>query len=85
MGFKKRDNMMRTVKRKVVRAPKEKFSWTKEISKLKVDGEPLRVDISDRGKIAPLLSREIKVKHPNRVYKTDSVTEPGVLLVYRTA
>lgn len=76
---------MRMTKQKVVRAPKQKFSWTKEISKLKVGGEPLRVDISDRTKIAPLLSREIKVKYPNRVYKTDSVTEPGVLLVYRTS
>lgn len=71
-------------KQNVVRAPKTKFSWTAEISKLIVDGPPLRVDVADRTKIAPLLSREIKVKYPFRVYTTDSVTEPGILLVHRT-
>lgn len=76
---------MKTAQPEVVRAPKEKFSWTAEISKLKKNGKPLRVDVLDRSKIAPLLSREIKLKYPNRVFTTDSVTEPGVLLVKRTA
>jgi len=75
---------MRIMEKKVVRAPKEKFSWSAEILKIELNGEPLRVDISDAKKIYPLISRELKLKAPEMTFKTDSVTEPGFLLVYRT-
>lgn len=76
---------METAKPKVVKAPKEKFSWTKEILKVEVNGEPLRVEAADAKTIYERLSREVKIKCPKGVFKTDAVSEPGYLLVTRTA
>lgn len=76
---------MKTAKLKVVRPPKKKFSWVEELGKLEANGEPLRALPEDRPAIAPLLSREMKLKYPGRAYKTDMKTEPGFFLVHRTA
>lgn len=73
------------MRKKVVKAPKKKFSWTAEVLAIEVGGEPLRIEIDDRKKVAPLLSREIKLKAPDRVFETDTVTEPGYCLIKRTA
>jgi len=70
---------------KVIRPPKEKFSWTKEILKTEIKGEPMRIEDQHAKTVVPILSRDIKIKCPEFKYYTDSVSEPGYLLIYRTA
>lgn len=74
---------MKTAKPKIVRKPKKKFQWSAELAKVEVAGAPLRALPEDRASIAPVLSREMKIKYPDRVYRTDTKTEPGFLLVHR--
>lgn len=69
---------------KVVRAPEEKFSWTKEILKLKV-GESFPAEISDTAIIRQRISVQVKLKEPERTFETDTTTEPGYLTVKRVA
>lgn len=62
----------------------EKPSWTKYILDLKV-GERLKAPISKRSTIASRISGTIKDKYPGRHYPTDAVSEPGWLIITRTA
>lgn len=70
---------------RVVRPPKVRFSWVAEILKLEVGGDPLIVEAVNAKRVRPLLSREIKVKAPERVHTTDAESLPGYLIVTRTA
>ena len=76
---------MKTVELKVIKPPKEKWSWSAEILKAEIGGGPLRFAAEDAKRIYPLLSRDIKIKCPDAVFKTDIVSEPGFLLLFRIA
>jgi len=70
----------------VVEAPKEKFSWTAELTKLTVYSEPLMAKITDRNTIASLISNKMKDKFPGRSFKTQKVTinNKEYLKIWRT-
>ena len=44
----------------IVEAPKQKFSWTRELEKLTVYSDPLHADIYQRNTIASLISNKMK-------------------------
>jgi hypothetical protein len=60
-----------------------KVSWTTKLSEMEV-GETLRVSLNvGRKTVAPRISREIKLMHPDREYPTDAKSEPGILIIKR--
>jgi hypothetical protein len=54
----------------VIEAPKEKFTWIGPLKKLEVKDGPIYFWYSDRGKVAPLISKDIRVEFPDREYET---------------
>jgi len=63
---------------KVIEAPKEKFSWIGPLRKLEEVESPIYYWYADRGKVAPLISSDIKFEFPEREYKTEKAvwTDP---------
>lgn len=59
-----------------------KVSWATLIAKLEKE-ETFKVSANKRKTIAPIISREIKLKYPDREYKTDIKSSPGILIVKR--
>jgi hypothetical protein len=59
-----------------------KVSWTTIIADMIV-GDKLKVSADKRSTVAPRISREIKLKYPNREYTTDMKSEPGKLIIER--
>jgi hypothetical protein len=55
---------------KVIEAPKEKFTWIGPLKKLKVKDGSIYFWYADRGKVSPLISKDIRVKFPDREYET---------------
>jgi len=75
---------MKKSKLKIVTPPQTKFVWLDELSEVE-NGSFLRTMPEYRTAIAPVISREMKIKFPDRRYRTDLKTEPGFLLVHRLA
>lgn len=59
-----------------------KVSWTTKLIDMQV-GEKLVTHIKNRATISPRISREIKLMHPDRCYKTDAKSEPDKLIITR--
>jgi hypothetical protein len=68
---------------RLVKPPKEKFSWTKEILLLEPE-EKFKAPAEYAKTIAPLLSRDVKLKAPDREHETDTVSEPDYVIIKRT-
>lgn len=60
-----------------------KVSWTTTLANLKI-GEQLPVpeDVG-RKTVAPRISREMKLKYPDREFETDRTSSPGVMIITR--
>lgn len=56
---------------KVIEAPKEKFTWIGPLRKLEEVDVPIYFWYADRGKVAPLISSDIRLEFPDRGYKTE--------------
>jgi hypothetical protein len=69
---------------RLVEPPKDKFSWTKEILALNT-GEGFKAKKKYAKTISPRISREVKLEDPNRVFETDSKSDPKYIIVKRTA
>ena len=54
----------------VIEAPKEKFTWAGPLRKIEAIKEPIWFWYSDRMKIAPLISKDMKMEFPDREYET---------------
>ncbi|MEO6522186.1 MAG: hypothetical protein ABIN91_10945 [Mucilaginibacter sp.] len=61
-----------------------KISWTTILSDMKV-GDKLTVSADKRSTVASRISREIKLMWPEREYPTDMKSEPGKMIIKRTA
>lgn len=67
---------------KLIEPPKERFSWAKEILKLQ-EGEKFKAEKSFARSIAPVISRDIKLRAPKREYSIDTTTEPEFIIIER--
>ncbi|WP_129714637.1 hypothetical protein [Pedobacter sp. SYP-B3415] len=82
---------MTTLKVKEVTPPAVRFSWMNELGGIVTEEEQrsaeqytaIETDIKNGKAIYPLISRDLKLKYPNRVYATDSVSKPGKLIIWR--
>jgi len=57
----------------VIERPKEVFTWSGPLIALKIGSETenfIRFHYSDRFNVTPLISREMKFKYPERVFRT---------------
>lgn len=66
---------------KLIEPPKERFSWSKEILKLSEEGEQFKARKQYAGSIAPVISRDIRLKAPDREYSIDTTTEPEFIII----
>lgn len=67
---------------KVILPPKTKFSWTNEILSVRV-GERIKVPKEFAKTVTPIISRDIKLKAPEREFETDGKSEPAFLIIER--
>lgn len=77
------DMVMESVK--VIEAPKEKFTWIGPLERLEVKNGPIYFWYKDRNKVAPLISKDIKFKYPEREYETEKaiIKNKELLKVWR--
>lgn len=54
----------------VIEAPKEKFTWIGPLRKLDEIKKPIYFWYADRMKVAPLISKDIRIEFPDREYET---------------
>lgn len=66
---------------KVIEAPKVKFTWIAPLEELELEHEPIYLWYSDRMKVVPLISRDIKNRYPEREYETCKKVIEGVELL----
>lgn len=69
---------------RLIEPPKEKFSWTREILVLNVD-EQFKAKKKYAKTISPRISREVKLEAPERVFETDTKSEPEFIIIKRVA
>lgn len=55
---------------------KKSPSWTTHLTGLEV-GESMRAEYSKRNTISPLISRQLSLSHPNRVWETKKEVVAG--------
>ncbi|TDQ12802.1 hypothetical protein [Pedobacter metabolipauper] len=65
---------------KLIEPPKERFSWANEILKMK-EGDKVKARKQFAGSIAPVISRDIKLKAPDREYSIDTKSEPNYIII----
>lgn len=68
---------------KIVEPPKERFSWAKELLKLE-DGKKFKARKTYAGSIAPVISRDMRLKAPDRSYKIDTTSDEEFVIIERT-
>ena len=67
---------------RLVEPPKERFSWVKEFEKTKV-GEKFEYPEEHYKTVAPIKSRDVKLKMPNAIFEDDASVRPGYIRVTR--
>lgn len=67
---------------KIVEPPKVRFSWAKEILDLEAT-EKFKAKKEFARSIAPVISRDIKLRAPDREYKIDTTTDPDFIIIER--
>jgi hypothetical protein len=67
---------------RIVEPPEEKFSWVNEIVGLEV-GEKFKTPKKYRKTVAPIISRDVKVKDPDGEFETDTKSETEYLIIAR--
>jgi len=70
---------------KIIEAPKEKFTWIGPLEKLEEVNVPIYFWYKDRGKVAPLISKDMRLKYPDREYETEKtiIKKKELLKVWR--
>ncbi|MDP3561695.1 MAG: hypothetical protein Q8R83_05925 [Legionellaceae bacterium] len=71
------------INEKLIAPPVVRFSWTNVLAEMGVE-EDLEVSIEYDRTISQRISREIKLKYPDRTYRTDRKSKPGKLVIRRT-
>jgi hypothetical protein len=66
----------------LIEPPKERFSWSKEILKLD-EGSKFKARKQYAGSIAPVISRDIRLKAPDREYSIDTTSDPEFIIIER--
>lgn len=67
---------------RIIEPPEKKFSWVNELIGIQ-PGEKAKTPIRYKSSVTPIISRDLKLKHPDAVFETDTTSEPEYLIIER--
>lgn len=67
---------------RIIQPPAKKFSWANEILGVK-EKEVVKTPKQYARTIAPIISRDVKLKAPDREFETDNNSDPDYTIIKR--
>ncbi|WPU91850.1 hypothetical protein SNE25_21260 [Mucilaginibacter sabulilitoris] len=66
--------------RRLIDPPQEKFVWSNEILAIK-KGEEVVIKKKYSKTVTPIISKDVRLKDPDRKFETDSKSDPDHLII----